>query len=149
MTTRPALLAGTAAGVAFLDWTTKALAAVALDDAPVRVGSLLTLRLGHNPGMSFGMGDALPGWLILLLTAVITVVLGVAAFRGMFSSNVIAGLVLGGAAANVGDRLIGGTVVDFLDLGWWPSFNLADVALVSGCVLLALDSFRTLAPAAD
>ena len=149
MTTRSARLALTAAGVATLDWTTKVLAAVTLDDAPVRVGSVLTLRLGHNPGMSFGMGDDLPGWLILLITGAITTVLGVAAFRGMFSSNVIAGLVLGGAAANVGDRMVGGTVVDFLDLGWWPSFNLADVALLSGCILLALDSFRSPVAASD
>ncbi|HAS09045.1 MAG TPA: lipoprotein signal peptidase, partial [Acidimicrobiaceae bacterium] len=60
-----------------------------------------------------------------------------------------AGLLLGGAVANLVDRLIGGTVVDFLDLGWWPSFNLADVALVVGCGLLVVDSLREPATGPD
>ena len=44
--------------------------------------------------------------------------------------------------ANLVDRSIGGTVIDFLDLGWWPSFNLADVALSLGGELLVLQSLR-------
>ena len=57
-----------------------------------------------------------------------------------------AGLVLGGAFANVVDRAVGGTVVDFVDVGWWPSFNLADVWLTVGCVLLMLLSLREPSP---
>lgn len=146
---RAKVLVATAAVVAAVDWGTKALVAVTLDDAPVRLGSLLTLRLGHNPGVAFGLGDALPAGVVVAVTAVVTVVLAVAAFRGTFTSNVLAGLLLGGAVANLGDRLIGGTVVDFLDLGWWPSFNLADVALVVGCGLLVLDSLREPATGPD
>jgi len=133
---------GVAVGVAVVDWGTKALATVALEDAPVEVGSLLTLRLSHNPGVAFGVGDRLPGPLLIALTATVTAVLAVAAIRGVFPSRVAAGLVLGGAVANLADRVIGGTVVDFLDLGWWPSFNLADVALSVGCGLLVLKSLR-------
>lgn len=146
---RARVLVATAAGVAAVDWGTKALAAVTLDDAPVRLGSLLTLRLGHNPGVAFGLGDALPAGVVVAVTAAVTVVLAVAALRGAFTSNVLAGLLLGGAVANLVDRLIGGTVVDFLDLGWWPSFNLADVALVVGCGLLVLDSLREPATSPD
>lgn len=54
-----------------------------------------------------------------------------------------AGRLLGGAVVNLGDRILGGSVVDFLDLGWWPSFNLANVALVTGCILLVVVSWRT------
>lgn len=133
---------GVAAIVAVVDWATKAVATVTLADAPVEVG-LITFRLSHNPGISFSLGDQLPGPLLIVLTAMLTGVLAVAAVRGMFPSPVAAGLVLGGAAANLGDRIVGGTVVDFLDLGWWPSFNAADVALFVGCGLLALMSFRT------
>ena len=41
---------------------------------------------------------------------------------------------LAGAASNLFDRLRRGTVVDLLDLGWWPTFNLADVAITLGVV---------------
>ena len=140
-------LGASAAAVALVDWTTKVLAAVALDDGPIQVGSVLTLRLGHNPGVAFGLGDRLPGGLLVALTSAVTVVLAVAAFRGTFPSRTAAGLVLGGAVANLVDRVIGGTVVDFLDVGWWPTFNLADVFLSAGCVLLAWWSLRT--PPAD
>ena len=138
---RRRLVIATAAGVAFADWATKALAAVALDD-PIRVGSVLTLRLGHNPGVAFGLGDRLPGGVLVALTAALTVVLAVAALRGTFPSSAAAGLVMGGAVANLVDRVIGGSVVDFLDVGWWPSFNLADAALTVGCALLLLVSLR-------
>ena len=134
---------GVAAIVAVLDWATKALATVTLEDAPVEVGSLITLRLSHNPGVAFGLGDRVPGPVLIALTAAITAVLTVAALRGMFPSPGAAGLVLGGAVANLMDRIIGGTVVDFLDLGWWPSFNAADIALSVGCGLLILLSLRT------
>jgi signal peptidase II len=49
------------------------------------------------------------------------------------------GLVIGGALGNVGDRLFrdtGGAVVDFVDFGWWPVFNLADSCVTIGAVLL-------------
>lgn len=52
-------------------------------------------------------------------------------------------LILGGALGNVADRLFRGQVVDFLDFHWrqshWPSFNLADIAITSGAVLLVLN----------
>jgi signal peptidase II len=139
---RRLLVLAITAGVAFVDWATKVLAAVALDDAPVRVGPVLTLRLGHNPGMAFGLGDRLSGGLLVALTAAVTVVLAVAALRGTFASSAASGLLLGGAVANLADRMIGGTVVDFLDIAWWPSFNVADAALTVGCAWLALVALR-------
>jgi signal peptidase II len=47
------------------------------------------------------------------------------------------GLVLGGAASNLADRVRRGVVVDFIAIGPWPTFNLADAAMVAGAVLLA------------
>jgi signal peptidase II len=41
-------------------------------------------------------------------------------------------LALGGAVSNIYDQLSRGAVLDFLDLGWWPVFNLADVAITLG-----------------
>jgi signal peptidase II len=50
------------------------------------------------------------------------------------------GLVLGGALGNLVDRVRLGHVVDFIDLGWWPVFNLADSAVVLGVALLVMIS---------
>jgi signal peptidase II len=58
------------------------------------------------------------------------------------------GLVIGGSIGNVLDRLfrgegwLRGQVVDFIDLQWWPIFNVADMAIVVGGVLLILSTLR-------
>jgi signal peptidase II len=59
------------------------------------------------------------------------------------------GLVLGGAFGNLVDRLfrdgsgfLGGAVIDFIDLQWWPIFNVADMAVSIGGVLLVLTSAK-------
>jgi signal peptidase II len=55
------------------------------------------------------------------------------------------GLVLGGALGNLADRLIrghGGAVIDFIDFQWWPVFNVADMAITIGAVLLVIAGFR-------
>ena len=45
------------------------------------------------------------------------------------------GAAVGGAAGNLWDRVRRGAVIDFVDLGWWPVFNFADVAITAGAVL--------------
>ena len=47
-------------------------------------------------------------------------------------------LIVAGGIANVVDRLEAGSVVDMLHAGWWPTFNLADVSIVVGVLLLVL-----------
>lgn len=134
-----AVIGSVAVVVAATDWLTKALASSALEEGPIEVNSLLTLRLSYNSGVAFGAGGGLPNSVVIAGTAVVTVVLALAALRGVFPSGVAAGLMVGGAVANVVDRIVGGgTVVDFLDLGSWPSFDLADAALSVGSVLLVL-----------
>lgn len=136
------MLAVTVSATAMLDWASKLAASSALDGRPVDLGPL-DLRLSHNTGIAFGMGDRLPGPAILAVTALVMVVFTIAAVRGALGPPVATGLVLGGGFANLVDRAIGGSVVDFLDVGWWPTFNLADVFLSVGCVLLILSSLRT------
>ncbi|MEY2569819.1 MAG: signal peptidase, partial [Acidimicrobiaceae bacterium] len=72
--------------------------------------------------------------------------------RSMIESRwgaVAVGLVLGGALGNLVDRVLrdgsgflGGAVVDFIDAQWWPVFNVADIAVSVGGVLLVLVSSR-------
>ena len=49
-----------------------------------------------------------------------------------------AGLLVGGALGNLADRVRDGAVIDFIDLPLWPTFNLADLAIVAGVFLLVL-----------
>lgn len=48
------------------------------------------------------------------------------------------GLILGGAVGNIIDRVRLGYVVDFIEVGWWPIFNVADSAITTGATVLAL-----------
>ena len=52
--------------------------------------------------------------------------------------QVIFGLIMAGAIGNLLDRLRLNYVVDFFDLGWWPVFNIADMAIVCGAILLVI-----------
>lgn len=140
-------VAATAAVVIAIDWATKTLAALTLDDRVVEIGSVLTLRLGHNRGVAFGVGNQLPGALVVAVTAPVTVMIAVSALRGSLGPPMAAGLIVGGAIANLGDRLVDASVVDFLDLGWWPSFNVADIGIASGVALVMLAAPRVPAPA--
>jgi signal peptidase II len=92
-----------------------------------------------NSGIAFSQATGATA----LVTAVGLLVLGalvVVAWRttGMFTALVL-GLVIGGALGNLADRLVrhhGGSVIDFIDLRWWPVFNLSDAAISVGVVLV-------------
>ena len=122
-----------------VDLATKALASTLLADRSVHIAGPFQLRLVHNPGVAFGLGEAAPAWLILVLTGSVAAVVAIAAWRGHFGGSALAaGFVLGGAVANLVDRLEAGTVVDMFDVGWWPTFNVADIGITIGVGLLAL-----------
>ena len=98
------------------------------------------LRIVHgtNTGSAFGL---FAGFTNLLILASI---LGIAAVLYYFyrqGNNAIAlrislGLIVGGALGNLFDRVVFGKVVDFISVGWWPSFNIADSAISVGMFLL-------------
>lgn len=98
-----------------------------------------------NRGMSFGLfNQAQASWAFVVLAALISAVLLAWLARAERPLTALSlGLVLGGAAGNVVDRLRFGAVFDFLDVhaaGWhWPAFNLADSAISVGVALLLLD----------
>jgi signal peptidase II len=111
------------------------------------VGSL-RFNLAFNKGMAFSQGTGL-GPIIGAVAFIVVIVIvlwirksarGVPAFA--------AGLVVAGASGNLIDRLfrgeawLRGAVVDFIDLQWFPVFNLADSAISIGAVLMVISSFR-------
>ena len=134
----------TAAIVIAADQVTKSLALQALADGPIHVWWTLELDLSFNSGIAFSMGTGLTP----LITIAAIVLAGVLlAFARRATSPLVAaalGLVLGGALGNLSDRLFrghGGAVIDFIDPGWWPVFNVADIAVSSGAVLLLVGTF--------
>ena len=94
----------------------------------------------NNSGAAFGV---LPNQTILL-TAVALAIVGalILAYRrlarGPLSIRIGLGMVLGGALGNLLDRVRLGHVIDFIDLRWWPVFNVADSCIVLGVAALII-----------
>ena len=131
-----ALLLVVAVVIFGLDHLTKWLVTqhLALDDS---IGSSYPLSIHHveNRGAAFGFGPQFQ-WLYLIVAAGVSLYILLAGYRfgtGWFR-QVVLGLILGGALSNGVDRLLQGHVVDFIDLHWWPVFNLADSAIVLGVI---------------
>ena len=93
----------------------------------------------HNTGSAFGIFQDQNGPLILVSLIGITV-LALIYHSQRKPTNLLRlslGLQVGGAAGNLLDRVLLGHVIDFIDVGTWPIFNLADSSIVVGLVLLA------------
>ncbi len=138
---------GAVAGVVLLaDQLTKAVALATLDDGnSVELVGSLRLRLVFNRGTAFGLGSRFAPLIALLGVVVVAVLARAGGTLQRPWARIGLGLMLGGAVGNLADRLLragggalGGAVVDFIDLQWWPVFNLADAAITVGAVLLAL-----------
>lgn len=117
------------------------------------VTSFFNLVLVYNHGISFGLFNRAPvdtqPLIFLGIAATITIVLVVWLLRTRSRLIVTAlGLIIGGAIGNGIDRAVHGAVIDFIDVyvTWggvpyhWPSFNVADSAIVCGVGLLFIDS---------
>ena len=147
--TRVMLISLIAAAVV-ADQLTKAAALSLLSQGtaiPVMPG--FNLSLGFNAGASFGMmGGVMAGKPLLMaaLTGALTLAFAVMAFRAQHALERAGfALVVGGALGNIIDRVRQGAVTDFLDFYWrdwhWPTFNVADIAITLGAVLILAASF--------
>ncbi len=137
--------ASVAAAIVVVDQVTKAWAVRALADGPVSViGDSVQLRLSRNTGSAFSLFRGFTP--LLALVAVVVVVFLVRAARSTrdLPSLAALALVLGGSVGNLVDRLVRepgflrGAVVDFVDVGSWPVFNVADAAITTGAVLFVI-----------
>lgn len=146
--------------------TASLLAAVALIIDPVARASLadgrtiglglLDLRLAYNSGVAFSLGAQLPTVVIVAVTAAVTVGIGVFAWRtapdGPRLQSLGLAAIVAGAAANVIDRILDGKVTDYFHTGWWPTFNLADIYITGGVLIvicaLFLDTATRMEPTA-
>lgn len=143
---RVRLLVSVAAIVLGLDIVTKVLAVKLLTPGqPVSIiGDTVTWTLVRNSGAAFSMATGYTWVLTLVATAVVAGIIWMG--RRLVSPwwAVGLGMILGGALGNLVDRFfrspgpLRGHVVDFLSIGWWPVFNVADPAVVGGAMLLVV-----------
>ena len=144
-----------AAGIATvaLDLVTKLIAEATLLRTPgVSVfGDWFQLRLVYNQGAAFGLHvGPYSRWIFFTVALVAVFVLArmsQAAPAGDRFRQLALGLVAGGAAGNLLDRILSSRgVVDFLDVGIgalrWPTFNVADIAVSCGAIALAISLWR-------
>ena len=117
--------------------------------APIRLlGGFLTLTELRNSGAAFSIGTSVTVVFTLIALGVIVAILRTARRLRSIPWAVTLGLLLGGAAGNLGDRLLRspgflrGHVVDWIELPHWPVFNVADSCIVCGGILAVLLAAR-------
>jgi len=143
---RALALYGTAAAVLALDQLTKHLVVSNLAGRPPvdLIGDAVQLRYTTNSGGAFSLLTGAPLFFGLMAIVIIGGIVYASRRAQPVSMLVILGLILGGALGNLTDRLLRGEgllrgeVVDFVKVGIWPVFNLADSCVVAGGILLAI-----------
>jgi signal peptidase II len=124
--------------VTALDAISKAWARHSLADRSIHLFSVAWLRLQYNSGISFSINSSGPivTTVLTLVIALMVVVVGLNAAPGLAAAGF--GLLIGGGVANLIDRLAATPhqVTDFIALGSFPVFNLADASITAGFVVL-------------
>ena len=121
----------------------------------IEIMPFFNLTLGFNTGVSFGMfRDVFLEWPLVLAGIKVVIAIGLVVWAMRTDRAIEAaalGLIAGGAAGNIVDRVRHGAVTDFLDFHvgtWhWPTFNMADVAITTGAALLMAGSLFSSQPA--
>jgi signal peptidase II len=144
-----AFLIGSA--VCALDVASKVLAVAGLSPhrTVVLLGGLITLHVYRNPGAAFHIGPSYTAIFALIAVGVLTAILRLSRRLRSWPWAIALGLLLGGAAGNLVDRLfrapgpLHGFVVDWIKLPYFPpTFNIADSSITVGAALLVLASLR-------
>ena len=136
--------------VVVADQLTKQWVLNALSDGKVvKLFWTLQFNLVFNSGMAFSQGQGVGRIIGVLAIFVVIGLLMSLRDAKIFATTIGTGLLVGGATGNILDRLfrdggwMGGSVVDFIDLQWFPVFNVADSAVTIGAGFLILGAFMT------
>jgi len=143
-------LSVTAAAGLIADQITKALALAKLPEGGTVpfIEGVWHWTLQRNPGAAFSLFTTVP-WLFTIIAFVISA--GIIWYARRVHDpglGLALGFVLGGALGNLSDRIVRppapfrGHVIDFIDFRIWPTFNIADVCVVTGAALLFLHGVR-------
>ena len=108
-------------------------------DYSLMITNFLFIQTTTNTGISFGLIKQMP-WIPTVIAIVVILYLTVGYYKipKEWPMQVACALIVAGAAGNLIDRVRIGAVVDFIALSFWPTFNLADSAIVIGGVLLVV-----------
>jgi signal peptidase II len=137
------VIVGTAAFVAAFDHLTKWLIATHLAvGQQVWPDAIVSIDRVQNTGAAFSVLPQLH-WFYLAVALVVSLYILFFGYR--YGTNwyrqVLIGMILGGALSNGVDRLVQGYVIDFVDVHFWPVFNVADSCIVIAIVVLLVLSF--------
>jgi len=106
------------------------------------ITGMVNIRFIQNEGAAFGI---LQGRGLLFILMAIIMIIATIYFIKKYQLPPMAhyalGLIVGGALGNLIDRIMYGSVVDFISVGWFPVFNIADSAIVCGGIILVLWMF--------
>ncbi|MDP2624668.1 MAG: signal peptidase II [Candidatus Peregrinibacteria bacterium] len=125
------------------DMVTKSWAVNHLQYEPWSPLSWFELTYSENPGIAFGLSFG--GIALLIVSALL--IIGFTAYAVLaldlnkLSVKILVSLILGGAIGNFIDRILLGIVRDFIRIGPWPLFNVADTAIVIGLIALTLSLY--------
>jgi signal peptidase II len=141
---------GLAALVVSLDALTKRWAAIELVDGDiVLIPGFLVLTFTENPGAAFSMFENAGPVLGITALVVSTVVLWSLRLERPVLETIAFGLIIGGAVGNLIDRIfrgpgfLDGKVIDWIDLWWIPTFNVADMSITIAVGLLLIHAWQT------
>ena len=136
--------------VVFLDQLTKQLIKSQLELGEVRpiIGDLLKFHLIHNPGAAFSFLTGAT-WVFTLIATVFSTWIVVNSHQVTSTPWMIGvGGILGGAVGNLIDRLTNvpgfgvGHVIDFIEIPYWPVFNIADSAIFLSAIALTVYAYK-------
>jgi len=126
-------------------WIIQTLGPQPLTAAIPLIGDWFRFIYSRNTGVAFSLFQNIPQFLTIVALGITAGVIYAYARHMPNRSPLIqvsVGLIVGGALGNVIDRLRLGYVVDFIQVGWWPVFNIADSAICVGAALLLLGMSR-------
>ena len=103
---------------------------------------IIRITYARNTGMAFSLFENF-GIILLILSLIIASILIIYLFtidKPRILIRVFSGLVIAGALGNILDRIRFGYVNDFIDVGWWPIFNIADSSITIAIVIYIFDA---------
>lgn len=130
-----------AGAVVAVDQATKWVVQSYAGSLPYDVSPGLRLEIHENTGISFSRFASSGGSVTIMVAAVAVAVL-VAMVLAPSRYRLSLALVLGGALGNLVDRFRFGAVIDYISVMSWPTFNVADIAIVTGTILVAWGVLR-------
>jgi signal peptidase II len=144
--TSAAIILGAASASVLVDQITKTIAERSLMDGPIGLIFGARLVLTYNSGAAFSVGTGRSAIFTVIASITICALTAYAVWTKHRPLHALAfGLIIGGAAGNLVDRLArsnGGRVIDFVEITrWWPVFNWADTSLFCGVALMLVLSF--------